>query len=283
MKKLLPVLLSLLLILNFSSQALAVNADDYWYQDSTGTWVYDYAGYDLAAAVKMVETAGLNLDPYAFLQSDTDGVCFDTMGFQTAYEQALKAKEEEAAALDPLPELGAESVGDTSGDHDQNVDIPDDLYPIGNYFADEDGNLYYPDGQLATGTRPAGSAFEEDPIPPDASENPEAVLDGEDASEDPQVEDEPAVFTVSDLRSGDDSSLNPLVGLKALIVSIFGEYTPVMTTAAVTETVGNETTTTLIDTVAPGAAGVDYAWIAGVLLFGILLFCLMKLLGGVLK
>ncbi len=56
-----------------------------------------------------------------------------------------------------------------------------------------------------------------------------------------------------------------------------------MTTAAVTETVGNETTTTLIDTVADGAAGVDYEWCAGVFLFGILLFCLMKLLGGVLK
>ena len=39
----------------------------------------------------------------------------------------------------------------------------------------------------------------------------------------------------------------------------------------------------LVETVAPGAAGVDYEWLAGVFLFGILLFCLMKLLGGVLK
>ena len=39
----------------------------------------------------------------------------------------------------------------------------------------------------------------------------------------------------------------------------------------------------LVETVASGAAGVDYEWLAGVFLFGILLFCLMKLLGGVLK
>lgn len=71
--------------------------------------------------------------------------------------------------------------------------------------------------------------------------------------------------------------------MKALVVSIFGEYEPVMTTAAVTETVGEETTTTLVDTVASGAAGVDYEWLAGVFLFGILLFCLMRLLGGILK
>lgn len=74
-----------------------------------------------------------------------------------------------------------------------------------------------------------------------------------------------------------------MITLKSLIISIFGEYTPVMTTAIVTETVDNETTTTLFDVVAGGAAGVDYAWIAGVFLFGILLFCLMKLLGGILK
>ena len=74
-----------------------------------------------------------------------------------------------------------------------------------------------------------------------------------------------------------------LADLKSLIISIFGDYSPVMTTSTVTETVDGITTTTLIETVAEGAAGVDYAWIAGVFLFGILLFCLMKLLGGILK
>lgn len=72
-------------------------------------------------------------------------------------------------------------------------------------------------------------------------------------------------------------------GLKALVISIFGEYTPIYTTGSVTETVGDVTTTTLYDVVADGAAGIDFEWCAGVLLFGILLYCLMKLLGGILK
>ena len=74
-----------------------------------------------------------------------------------------------------------------------------------------------------------------------------------------------------------------LDGLKALISSIFGEYTPITTTSVITETVGNDTRQYLVETVAPGAAGVDYEWLAGVFLFGILLYCLMRLLGGVLK
>ena len=67
------------------------------------------------------------------------------------------------------------------------------------------------------------------------------------------------------------------------MTSIFGEYTPVTTTSVVSQTVGNDTHQYLVETVAPGAAGVDYEWIAGVLLFAIMLFCLMKLVGGVLK
>ena len=74
-----------------------------------------------------------------------------------------------------------------------------------------------------------------------------------------------------------------LTGLKSLVTSIFGEYTPVTTTSIVSQTVGNDTHQYLVETVAPGAAGVDYEWLSGVFLFGILLFCFMKLLGGVLK
>lgn len=76
---------------------------------------------------------------------------------------------------------------------------------------------------------------------------------------------------------------NSVSDLKSLIVSIFGEYTPVNTTMAITETVDNTVTTTLVDAVASGAAGVDYEWLAGVFLFGIMLFCLFKLLGGILS
>ena len=80
-----------------------------------------------------------------------------------------------------------------------------------------------------------------------------------------------------------EAPVEVLDGLKALVTSVFGEYTPITTTSVITETVGDETHQYLVETVAPGAAGVDYEWLAGVFLFGILLFCLMKLLGGVIS
>lgn len=89
------------------------------------------------------------------------------------------------------------------------------------------------------------------------------------------------VWYVEDLRSAESPAVPD--GLKALITSIFGEYTPITTTSVISETVGSETHQYLVEAVAPGAAGVDYEWLAGVFLFGIFLFCLMKLLGGVLK
>ena len=58
MKKLLPVLLSLLLVFNLTSQALAVNADDYWFQDSGGTWIYDEVGFELASAIEKASGFG---------------------------------------------------------------------------------------------------------------------------------------------------------------------------------------------------------------------------------
>lgn len=96
--------------------------------------------------------------------------------------------------------------------------------------------------------------------------------------------DDPAqpVWYVEDLRPA-AAPVDVLTGLKSMATSIFGEYAPVTTTSVISETVGNETRQYLVETVAPGAAGVDYEWIAGVALFGIMLFCLMKLLGGAIK
>lgn len=95
------------------------------------------------------------------------------------------------------------------------------------------------------------------------------------------AQDQP-VWYVEDLRPA-SPPVEVLTGLKSLVTSIFGEYTPVTTTSIVSQTVGNDTHQYLVETVAPGAAGVDYEWLSGVFLFGILLFCFMKLLGGVLK
>lgn len=282
MKRVLCGCFAALAVFSLTVPALAVNADDYWWQDAGGAWVFDQLGYDVSVAVEMVENAGLDLDPHAYLYTDASGNHFDMAGFQTAYDLALAEKEAaEAPPPEPDPteaDTQVESEEEDNGHPPEDPVILDSLYPIGNYLADEDGNLYYPDGRPASGTAPAGDAPEEDPLPPD-------VLDAENPAEALETEGEISypVYSVNDLRSADNPVVSPLAGLKALVVSIFGEYEPVMTTAAVTETVGEETTTTLVDTVASGAAGVDYEWLAGVFLFGILLFCLMRLLGGILK
>ena len=109
-----------------------------------------------------------------------------------------------------------------------------------------------------------------------------------DTLETSELANEPAApenttYSVTDLRASDSGVASQSTGIKALITSIFGEYTPVKSSAVVSETVNGEVNTTIIDIVAPGMAGVDFQWLAGVLLFAILLFCLMKLLGGVLS
>lgn len=172
-----------------------------------------------------------------------------------------------------------------------------DKYLIGSYVSPA-GNVYSPDGKLLSpGTTPAVAS--DNALASGSREN-DALLSGE--LDDPDnvsanadvdtlaliaelvsdIATDPPVSTVEDLRPA-GVPVEVLTGLKALVTSIFGEYTPVTTTSVISQTVGNDTQQYLIETVAPGAAGVDYEWVAGVLLFAIMLFCLMKLLGGVLK
>ena len=122
---------------------------------------------------------------------------------------------------------------------------------------------------------------------PDETDNvpvSDILEDGEINSELELGEDTPMLYSVNDMRSSDDTTETTILdGLKAVIRSVFGEYEPVMTTVAITETVDGETVTTLVDAVADGASGVDYEYLAGVLLFGIMLYCMFKLLGGILS
>jgi len=243
LKRTLQVVLVLAAVLTLSIQALAVNGDDYWLQDDNGNWYYDYESYDAAVAA----------------------------------EQA--ALEESAGEMNgsPIPDP------DNSGSNDR--------YPVGSYV-DEAGNVFSPDGELLSpGTTPAAEPAPDAALPGD-------VLDTPDASEAGPVDEasaleviaglvsdiasDPPTWYVTDLRP-ENPPVEVLDGLKALVTSIFGSYTPVTTTTVVTETAGNDTYQYLVEVVADGAAGVDYEWCAGVFLFGILLFCLMKLLGGVLK
>ena len=67
--------------------------------------------------------------------------------------------------------------------------------------------------------------------------------------------------------------------MKNLVISIFGSYEPVMTTEA--HMVGD--TLEELQVVAPGMAGVDWAWIAGVALFAIVLYSFLRLVGVLLR
>lgn len=59
--------------------------------------------------------------------------------------------------------------------------------------------------------------------------------------------------------------------MKSFLTAIFGEYEPVMTVA---EIAGQE-----VEVVASGAAGLDWPWIFGVLLFAIVLYSFLRIVG----
>lgn len=65
--------------------------------------------------------------------------------------------------------------------------------------------------------------------------------------------------------------------MKDLIVTIFGEYTPV--TYDVLDADGS----VLYQAVAGGAAGVDWPYVAGVLLFALTLYSVFRIFGMVLR
>lgn len=68
--------------------------------------------------------------------------------------------------------------------------------------------------------------------------------------------------------------------LPALLQELFGEYTP--RTQTVTEYLSDGTSVTYQEYV-PGVAGMDIPWLAAVGLFGLFCFCVLKLIGGVIK
>ena len=206
-----------------------------------------------------------------------------------------------AAEADPSPKTveGAGSNDDISSNFSDTslVSVLSDKYPVGSYVSSA-GNVYSPDGELLSpgttlameadnalapgavevGSLSSGEPSDQNGASPVSDADTLAVIAGLVSD----IATDPPVSTIEDLRSTDPPA-EILTGLKALVTSIFGEYTPVTTTSVVSQTVGNDTHQYLVETVAPGAAGVDYEWIAGVLLFAIMLFCLMKLVGGVLK
>lgn len=65
--------------------------------------------------------------------------------------------------------------------------------------------------------------------------------------------------------------------MRAIIDNIFGVYTPIETLIA------NEFDGTTYSKVADGMAGIDWTWIAGVLLFAIMLYGLLRIVGVLFK
>ena len=212
-------------------------------------------------------------------------------------DAAVEETAQSTAETEP-PETSPKTVESVGSSYENDIPIPVssspvDKYPVGSYVSPA-GNVYSSDGELLSpGTTPAYA-------PISGPDEDAAFLSGEladpnnlSAAADPDalaviaglvsdIATDPPVWYVDDLRSSDPPA-EVLTGLKSMVTSIFGEYTPVTTTSVISETVGNDTHQYLVETVAPGAAGVDYEWIAGVVLFAIMLYCLMKLLGGVLK
>lgn len=60
--------------------------------------------------------------------------------------------------------------------------------------------------------------------------------------------------------------------MRSIIVDLFGSYEPVVYQDA------NGT-----DIVASGMAGVDWSFLSGVILFGLTLYCVFRIIGGVFK
>lgn len=68
--------------------------------------------------------------------------------------------------------------------------------------------------------------------------------------------------------------------VKDLIESLFGSYVPVSYESYLELSDG---TVQSVEVIPGGFAGVDWGWISGVLLFAISLYCIFKIIGGLLK
>lgn len=89
------------------------------------------------------------------------------------------------------------------------------------------------------------------------------------------VEDNTPVVVV-----GTDAGSAIRSAFASAIVTIFGEYTPL--TQTVTTYFADGSSVESVEYVS-GIAGLDWVWIAGVMLFGVALYCIFRMIGGVLK
>lgn len=243
MNRFVIVCLCLSLALPFACFA-EVDPDAYWYPNSDGTYGYDTEAYEHDVAVDMVQTSGVDIDPELYWKVDPNATV------EMLYYYDFEAFEADYNAI-------METLSPPAESPIEEEDTPDP-YPV-----------EWPDEEV---TENVSETVMDETVLEDTENNTVLELG----------EDTPMVYTLNDMRSTSDTGNTVILdGLKAVIRSVFGAYEPVTTTAVYTETVDGETVTTLVDVVAEGSAGVDYEYIAGVFLFGIMLFCMFKLLGGI--
>ena len=92
------------------------------------------------------------------------------------------------------------------------------------------------------------------------------------------VEEQPAADV--QLTTTVDEQVEDVTGLPGVVKSVFGEYRP--RTQTITETRADGTVLTSVECV-PGLAGLDWYWLSGVFMFGLILWSFFRFLGGVLK
>lgn len=89
----------------------------------------------------------------------------------------------------------------------------------------------------------------------------------------------PAAYSVTTLDV-EEVAEDAAQTLTDTVEALFGPYTP--RTQTVTEYLSDGSVVES-QQIVPGLAGLDYAWLAAVSLFGMVSFCVLKLLGGLLK
>ena len=107
----------------------------------------------------------------------------------------------------------------------------------------------------------------------------------EDPASDPESVEAPAVastYSVTALDEiGSDAAEDPeQQTMKDVVVMVLGDYSP--RTQTVTQYLSDGTAETYTEIV-PGVAGMDWEWISGAGLFGLVLFSFLKLVGVLLK
>ena len=98
----------------------------------------------------------------------------------------------------------------------------------------------------------------------------------------PLEEEAPAVpsYPAYSVSALDDVPEQASETFSSAVNNLFGQYTP--RTQTVTEYLADGTSVTYTQVI-PGLAGLDYPWLASVSLFALLLYGLLRLLGGLLK